>query len=250
MRIIINGVCGRMGSELLKIVNSGYYGSQFAAGVDINATADMGEGFFTSLEDVKNEADCIIDFSHHTCTAAILKYAVEKNLPVVLCTTGHTEEELKVVSAASKKIPIFKSANMSLGIALLVELAKLAAKTMPGADIEIVEKHHNRKLDAPSGTALLLADEIKTVRENAKYVLGRSGMAKREENEIGIHAVRMGNIVGEHEVLIGTDTQTITLKHECHSRNVFAEGAVNAAAFLVSQKPGIYDMNDMVKDNK
>lgn len=250
MRIIINGVCGRMGSELLNITRSGYCGSEFAAGVDINATADMGEGFFTSLEEVKNEADCIIDFSHHTCTASILKYAVEKNLPVVLCTTGHTEEELKVVEATANKIPIFKSANMSLGIALLVELAKLAAKTMPGADIEIVEKHHNRKLDAPSGTALLLADEIKTVRENANYVLGRSGMGKREPNDIGIHAVRMGNIVGEHEVLIGTDTQTITLKHECHSRNVFAEGAVNAAAFLVKQKPGIYDMNDMVKDQK
>jgi len=250
MRIIINGVCGRMGSELLNIIRSGYCGSEFAAGVDINVTADMGEGFFTSLEEVKNEADCIIDFSHHTCTASILKYAVEKNLPVVLCTTGHTEEELKVVEATANKIPIFKSANMSLGIALLVELAKLAAKTMPGADIEIVEKHHNRKLDAPSGTALLLADEIKTVRENANYVLGRSGMGKREPNDIGIHAVRMGNIVGEHEVLIGTDTQTITLKHECHSRNVFAEGAVNAAAFLVNQKPGIYDMNDMVKDQK
>jgi 4-hydroxy-tetrahydrodipicolinate reductase len=128
----------------------------------------------------------------------------------------------------------------------LVELAKKAAAAMPDADIEIVEKHHNRKLDAPSGTALMIANAIRTVREKAQLVCGRSGMAKRTPEEIGIHAVRMGNIIGEHEVLIGTDSQTITIKHEAHSRSLFAEGAVAAAAFLVGQSAGLYDMKSLL----
>ena len=143
-------------------------------------------------------------------------------------------------------IPIFHSANMSLGIALLVELAKMTAKNFPDADIEIIEKHHNRKLDAPSGTALLLANEIREVRSNARFVYGRSGQAKRTPEEIGIHAIRMGNIIGEHEVIVGTDTQTITLKHEAHSRSLFAEGAIAAAEFLIKQPAGMYDMKSMV----
>jgi 4-hydroxy-tetrahydrodipicolinate reductase len=137
---------------------------------------------------------------------------------------------------------------MSLGIALLVELAKTAAKAFPEADIEIVEKHHNRKLDAPSGTALLLARELQEVREDATLICGRSGQAKREKNEIGIHAVRMGNIVGEHEVIIGTDTQTVTLKHEAHSRALFAEGAIAAADFLIGKPAGLYDMKRMIEE--
>jgi 4-hydroxy-tetrahydrodipicolinate reductase len=129
----------------------------------------------------------------------------------------------------------------------LVELAKKAAAAMPDADIEIVEKHHNRKVDAPSGTALMIANAIQTVRRGTQLLLGRSGMTKREPNEIGIHAVRMGNIIGEHEVLIGTDSQTITIKHEAHSRSLFAEGAVAAAAFLVAQPAGLYDMKSMLE---
>lgn len=250
MRVIINGVCGRMGYELQMIVNTGYCGAQFAAGVDINAVPNSASHMYTSLEDVKEDADCIIDFSHHSCTASMLKYAVSKNLPVVIATTGHNDEEMKFITACSKKIPIFKSANMSLGIALLVELAKITVKTMPDADIEIIEVHHNRKVDAPSGTALMLANELKKIRDKAYFVFGRSGgQAKRAKNEIGIHAVRMGNIVGQHEVIVGTDTQTITLKHECQTRNVLAEGSVNAAAFLVGEPAGLYDMNDMLKSN-
>ena len=146
-------------------------------------------------------------------------------------------------------IPVFHSANMSLGIALLVELAKMTAKTFPDADIEIIEKHHNRKLDAPSGTALLLANAIKEIRTKAKLVFGRQGQAKREADEIGIHAIRMGNIVGEHEVIVGTDTQTVTLKHEAHSRALFAEGAMAAAAFLIGKPAGLYDMKRMIEEN-
>ena len=148
---------------------------------------------------------------------------------------------------AAKKIPLFHSANMSLGVALLCELAKTAAKTFPDADIEIIEKHHNRKLDAPSGTALLLARAIQEIREKAFFTFGRQGQAKRIPDEIGIHAIRMGNIVGEHEVIVGTDTQTITLKHEAHSRALFAEGAITAAAFLVGKDAGLYDMYSMIE---
>ena len=151
--------------------------------------------------------------------------------------------------AASREIPVFHSANMSLGIALLVELAKTTAKAFPDADIEIIEKHHNRKLDAPSGTALLLANAIKEIRKNAKFIFGRGGQAKREVEEIGIHAVRMGNIIGEHEVIIGTDTQTITLKHEAHSRALFAEGALAAADYLCGKSAGLYDMERMISEN-
>ena len=138
---------------------------------------------------------------------------------------------------------------MSLGIALLVELAKTAARSFPDADIEIVEKHHNRKLDAPSGTALLLANAVKEVREDARFVCGRAGQAKRTPEEIGIHAIRMGNIIGEHEVIVGTDTQTITLKHEAHSRSLFAEGALAAADFLIGKGAGLYDMKSMIEES-
>ena len=155
--------------------------------------------------------------------------------------------ELAAIRELSSAVPVFFSANMSLGVALLVELAKTAAKAMPDAEIEIIEKHHNRKLDAPSGTALMVANAIKTVRPKSTFTLGRSGMAKRTPSEIGIHAIRMGNIVGEHEVIVGTDTQTITLKHEAHSRALFAEGAVVAAEFLIRQGAGLYTMADIVK---
>jgi 4-hydroxy-tetrahydrodipicolinate reductase len=149
---------------------------------------------------------------------------------------------------ASKQIPIFYSANMSIGVSLLVELAKKTAAAMPNADIEIIEKHHNRKVDAPSGTALMLFEEIRTVREDAVAKLGRSGQCKRTTNEIGVHALRMGNVVGEHEVIVCTPNQTITLKHEAHNRALFAEGALTAVPFIVKQGAGIYNMKDMLKD--
>jgi 4-hydroxy-tetrahydrodipicolinate reductase len=173
-----------------------------------------------------------------------------RKLPTVLCTTGHTPEEKAKIALAAEKIPLFFSANMSLGVALLVELAKQAAAAFPEAEIEIIEKHHDRKVDAPSGTALMLADALCEVRPEATVNCGRSGQGKRTREEIGIHAIRMGNIVGEHEVMIGTPNQTITLKHEAHSRALFAEGALAAAAFLVGQDAGMYDMNSLVKGTK
>ncbi len=234
-----------MGAELTRMVASGYRGSMLCCGVDVTPVSAQAP-VYTSFADVCETPDCIIDFSHHTATPKMLEYAVEKNIPVVLCTTGHDTSELALIHEAAKSIAIFHSANMSLGVALLCELAKITAKTFPDADIEIIEKHHNRKLDAPSGTALLLAREIQKIREKAFFSFGRQGQAKRMPDEIGIHAVRMGNIVGEHEVIVGTDTQTITLKHEAHSRALFAEGAIAAADFIKDKGAGLYDMHSMI----
>ena len=235
-----------MGREVAKLALEGMRGAVPVAGFDILPVDTREFPTYTDWKSVEGEIDCIVDFSHHAGTAAMLDFAMERQIPVVLATTGHTEAEKAYIAQAAEKIPVFHSANMSLGIALLVELAKTAVKTFPDADIEIIEKHHNRKLDAPSGTALLLANAIKEVRSKAKMVFGRAGQAKREADEIGIHAVRMGNIIGEHEVIVGTDTQTITLKHEAHSRALFAEGAIAAADYLCKQTAGLYDMQSMI----
>ena len=246
MKILICGVGGRMGREVARLSLEGMRNATVVAGFDI-LPVDTGEfPTYTDWSAVTEDVDCIVDFSHHSGTAALLEFATSRRIPLVLATTGHTEEELAMVRAAAKEIPLFHSANMSLGIALLVELAKLTAKTFPDADIEIIEKHHNRKLDAPSGTALLLANAIREIREKAKFVFGRGGQAKRTPEEIGIHAIRMGNIIGEHEVIVGTDTETITLKHEAHSRALFAEGALAAAEFLIGKDAGLYDMKKMI----
>lgn len=234
MKILVHGASGRMGKELIKIIEDGYKSFSLSGAI----TRD--------IDNFQGQADCIIDFSNHMATENLVSYAVKKKLPLVIATTGHNEDEFNTIKDASKIIPIFMSANMSLGIALLVELAKKAVLTIPDADIEIIEKHHNRKLDAPSGTALMLANEIKKVKPELEFNLGRSGYEKRDRNEIGIHAIRLGNIVGEHEVIIGTDTQTITLKHQAHSRSLFAEGALVAAEFLISQDAGLYSMHDMI----
>ena len=249
MNLMINGVLGQMGQEVVKLCGLGYRGACFAVGVDPEAQkSDTGTVIYRTLNEVVNFADidCIIDFSHHASTSALVLFARENKLPVVICTTGHTDEELSFISRLSDVVPVFISANMSLGVALLVELAKTAALAMPEAEIEIIEKHHNRKIDAPSGTALMIADAICDVRPNAYTNLGRSGQDKRTAAEIGIHAVRMGNIVGEHEVIIGTENQTITLKHEAHSRALFAEGALAAAEFIIGRDAGLYDMKSLV----
>ena len=243
MKIIVNGACGHMGREVCRIVNEGNQSDTIVARVDKMG----GDGMLTSIYDYSGEADIIIDFSHHTASVELARYASEKHIPIVIATTGHDESELEAINEASNNVAVFMSANMSLGVALLVELAKKTAKVFPDADIEIVEKHHNRKLDAPSGTALMIAKAIAEVRKGIKFVYGRAGQQKREENEIGIHAVRGGNIVGEHEVIVCTDTQVITLKHEAQSRSLFAEGALAAASFLIGKKPGLYSMQDIAE---
>ncbi|MBQ7363660.1 MAG: 4-hydroxy-tetrahydrodipicolinate reductase [Clostridia bacterium] len=247
MNILINGYLGFMGREVAKLCDAGFRGATLAIGVD--AFSDGSDArCVKSFSDVDSpsDIDCIVDFSHHSCIGSITEWAVANGIPTVVATTGHTEDELSMIRNAAKHIPVFHSGNMSLGIALLIELAKKTAAAMPEAEIEIIEKHHNRKIDAPSGTALMIADAIREVRERATVNLGRSGHGKRTREEIGIHSVRMGNIVGVHEVIVGTENQTITLTHEAHSRALFAEGALAAAEFLTDCAPGLYDMNSLI----
>ena len=244
MTLIINGALGRMGTILAQTIQS--EGEEIAARIDANAEKDEKEGLFRSLSEYSGEADCIIDFSHHSCTHELLQYATERKIPVVIATTGHTSDEQAEISAASKIIPVFHSGNMSVGIALLVKLAKTAVSAFPDADVEIIEKHHNRKLDVPSGTALMLANAVCEQRTQSRLVVGRHENGKRDKNDIGIHSLRMGNVVGEHELIISTDSQTITLKHESHSRTLFAEGALEAARFICKMGAGLYDMHSML----
>ncbi len=245
--ILVYGMGGHMGREVSRLALSGYRGCSLACGVDVNGF-DGNAVCHASLADVTEKCDCIIDFSHHSATAELLDYAVKNALPVVLCTTGHTDEERALIHKAAESIPLFLSANMSVGVALLVELAKKTAAALPDAEIEIVESHHDRKLDAPSGTALLIAEALREVRGKVPFVFGRHGQSKRTKEEIGIHSLRMGNVVGIHEVIVATENQTVTLKHEAHNRALFAEGAVAAAQFLVGKPAGVYDMNSMLSE--
>lgn len=245
MRILLNGFSGRMGAAVLEVSANGYLGSEVVAGVDL-FPKEHDIPCYSSFSDVSEKADCIIDFSNHESIKAVVDYAVVSGLPLVVSTTGHTEEEKEIIMKAAESIPVFYSANMSMGVALLCRMAILTAKTLPGADIEIIETHHNRKLDAPSGTALMILNAIKSVRENAKSVFGRHGMSKREADDITVHAVRRGNIVGIHEVVVSTDYETITLKHEAHSRTLFAEGAIAAADFIIGKAPGLYEMSSLI----
>ena len=193
------------------------------------------------------EADLIIDFSHHTAISDVLSYARKIGCGVVVGTTGHTAEEKALIYEAAKELPVFYSGNMSLGIAVLCRLAKEAARYFPDADIEIVEVHHNRKVDAPSGTAHMLFNAIKEVRPEATEHCGRSGEGKREKNEIGVSSLRMGNVVGIHEVHICAGSQTLTLRHEAVTRTMLAEGAVDAARFMVGKPAGLHNMDALVE---
>jgi len=193
------------------------------------------------------EADVLIDFSHHTAIADVLNYAKKIRCAAVIGTTGHTAEEKELIFAAAKELPVFYSGNMSLGIAVLCRLAKEAARYFPDADIEIVEAHHTRKVDAPSGTAHMIFNAIKEVRPNAYENCGRAGEGKRTKDEIGISALRMGSVVGIHEVYIHTGSQCLTLKHEAVTRAMLADGAVDAARFMEGKPTGFYNMESILE---
>lgn len=240
MKIIVNGAAGKMGARLCEIVREK---NELAGAADTFATTD---DIAKSLSEISAEADGIIDFSFHTATPSLLEYAAQRELPVVIATTGHTPDECAMIEEYSKKIPIFISANMSVGVALTVKLAKQAAAVFPDADIEIIEKHHNRKKDAPSGTALMIAKAVAEAADTTEFVYGRSGHCPRKQGEIGIHAIRMGDVVGEHEVMINTGTETITIAHSAHTRDIFAEGSIVALEFLKDQSAGLYNMYDMI----
>lgn len=247
IKILLSGCGGRMG----KAVNSYCRQSDefsVVAGVD-PAMPKTDYPVFPSFDKVDASADVIVDFSFHSGIHELLKYALDHKIPAVIATTGFTQEEAEAIGAASQAIPLFRSANMSIGVNLLCRLCKEAAALLPDFDIEIIEKHHNQKVDSPSGTALLIADQMRSVLpEEMKYVYGRQGIVgKRDSKEIGIHAVRGGTIVGEHQVLFAGYQETLTITHTSLSREVLASGAICAARFLTEvQKPGLYGMDDLL----
>lgn len=248
--ILLTGCGGRMGrvvAELCKARDD----FQVVAGVD-PAMPICDFPVYKDCSQVKERVDVIIDFSFHAAIADILSYAVSRGVPAVIATTGFSPEERSLIEDAEKKIPVFRSANMSLGVNLICQLAKKAAKLLPDFDIEIIEKHHNQKVDSPSGTALMIADEICSVLPSKmEYIHGRSGICgKRSKNEIGIHAVRGGTIVGEHEILFAGGNETVTISHAAQSREILANGAVCAASFVIGKPAGAYSMKDIFSDDE
>ena len=252
--LILCGCGGRMGQAIIRSVADST-DVRIVAGVDINASAIAPACPFPVYDTVSQfpgKADVIIDFSHHTALPSLLTYAKETKTPIVVATTGHTDEERRLLHESAEEIAVFFSGNMSIGINLLIELARHAAKTLGESfDVEIIEKHHNQKLDAPSGTALMIADGIRDERAETEYVYDRHTVrAKRESKEIGIHSVRGGTIVGEHEVLFAGNNEVITLSHSAASREIFASGALRAACYLSGKSAGLYSMSDLINGRK
>lgn len=252
VRIIMHGCNGRMGRKIAELLEDDAQ-AQIVAGVDAAQGEERPFPVFTDLMDCTVEADVVIDFSSAAVTTHLLEACVNKKLPVVLCTTGLSQEQLEQVKEASLQVAVLKSANMSLGINLLQSLLEQITPLLSeaGFDIEIVEKHHNQKLDAPSGTALALADAINRAAEGSyTYVYDRSQQRKkRDSREIGISAVRGGTIVGDHEVIFAGADEVITLQHTAYSRGVFGKGAIQAAKFLAGRPSGLYDMSDVIREN-
>ena len=247
--IILTGACGKMGRVIQSVVEN-RDNCEIVAGVDRFCDNSAPFPVYENLSDVKEKADVIIDFSNPSLLDDLLAYAIETNTALVIATTGYDECQKKKISDASEKCPIFFTYNMSLGINLLANLAKKAVAVLgDDFDIEIIEQHHNQKLDAPSGTALMLADAISEEFEKPmKYEYDRhSKREKRTKNEIGIHSIRGGTIVGEHSILFAGRDENITLSHSARSKEVFAVGAVNAALFMKDKTPGMYDMGELVK---
>lgn len=242
MKLIVHGATGRMGQLLCQLAEQ--QGHTIAARVAVDAPEAL--GYYRSLADCSAAADCVVDFSNHAATAELLAFCTAGKLPVVIATTGQTEAEKASITASAEDIPVFFSANMSIGVAVLAGLAQRAAAAFPTADIEIVEIHHNQKLDVPSGTALLLARAVQSVRPGSTLLIGRHENGKRTAQEIGVHSIRLGNEVGTHEILISTGNEVVTLKHEAKSRALFADGALAAAAWLLGKPAGLYGMQDMM----
>ncbi len=239
MRAIVCGANGAMGKLLCDLL-----GDEVVGKVSIDGANGVPKTF-DLLGDVK--ADVVIDFSHHSAACSVVAYAQKHGCAAVIGTTGHTPEEKAAITAAAEHIPLFWAGNMSLGIAVLCRLAKQAAAMFPDADIEIVEVHHDRKVDAPSGTALMLFDAVKSVRPEASAHCGRAGEGRRTREEIGISSLRMGNVVGIHEVHIATGNQILTLRHEATNRGMFAEGGVDAARFVCGKPAGLYNMTHLLE---
>lgn len=247
-KIIITGANGKMGKVLQSII-SNRDDCEIVAGVDLNTEQSASFPIYATIEEVQEKADAVIDFSNPVLLESLLNYSRSSGTPLVIATTGYNDEQKKMISDASKQCPIFFTYNMSMGINLLANLAKKAAEILGNDfDIEIVEKHHNQKIDAPSGTALMLADAICEVKdEPMKYEYDRhSKREKRTKNEIGLHAVRGGTIVGEHDIIFAGRDEIITLSHSARSKEIFAVGAVNAAVYMSGKPSGMYDMKELI----
>ncbi len=248
INVLINGANGRMGKKVFECATLSQRVNA-VCGVDVKADySNPNYPIFPSFSDVVERIDVVIDFSSPSCLDNILEFCKKNSCGAILCTTGYSDSDIEKIKKASEDIAIFRSGNMSLGINLLINLVKKATSTLYGFDVEIIEKHHNQKVDAPSGTALMLAEAVKEVDGEKFFNYGREGLCgKRDKNEIGIHAVRGGTIVGEHDVIFAGNNETITLSHQASDRSVFANGAITASVYIASKKQGLYDMSDVIE---
>lgn len=249
INIVIQGICGRMGRMLVELIGA-REDCKVVAGIDIAQSSDFFVPVYDSLDKMQGQADVLIDFSMPAATRSTLSYCAAHGFPCVVCTTGLDEQDKALIRTASETAPVFYSANMSLGINLLRELVCRAQKALPGFDIEIVEKHHHNKVDAPSGTALALAEAINQKADGRyEFVYDRHSVRHpRNPNEIGLHAVRGGSIIGEHDVIFAGQDEVLTFSHSAYSRAVFATGAVSAALYIANKPAGLYDMQRMMEE--
>ena len=249
INVLICGALGRMGKNVLNALNSS---NKLIAKCGVDLVEDLSNPDFPiydSIQKINEKIDVIIDFSSPKALDAILEFALKNNTPAVLCATGYSDEDINKINEASKSVALFRSGNMSLGVNILLDVVTKVAKALYGFDVEIIEKHHNNKVDAPSGTALMLADAVKQADPNKYYTYGREGIVgKRDKNEIGIHALRGGNIVGEHQVIFAGTDETVTISHQATDRAVFAIGAVKAAEYMADKKSGLYNMKDVLSE--
>ncbi|MBC8631655.1 4-hydroxy-tetrahydrodipicolinate reductase [[Eubacterium] tenue] len=246
IKVIVNGSLGKMGKVLTRCVNEDK-DTELVCGCSMPTGETPDYKLYNKMSEIKEEVDVIIDFSHFSALDDVLGYALKTKTPLVIATTGFTKDQLEQIKEASKIIPIFHSSNMSLGVNVMLKLVKEAAKALKGFDIEIIEKHHNKKVDAPSGTAIMVANAVKEVLPEVTYNYGRHGRdAKRMENEVGIHAVRGGTIVGEHEAIFAGLDEEVMISHRAQSKDIFANGAITAAKYLVNKEAGYYNMDDML----
>lgn len=249
VKILLSGCCGKMGSTITNMVETKFPNTKIVAGFDRNITVKREYPIFANADDINIDFDVILDFSRAETLKPLIKLAKTKNKPLILCSTGYSAEDLELIDATTKEIPLFKSANMSIGVNIMNNiLRKVSSVLYENFDIEIIERHHNQKVDAPSGTALMLAHSIQdSIEDETKLIYGREGIQKREENEICVHTVRGGGIIGDHEVIFAGDSEVIEITHKAISRDLFAMGALKACEFMSTiSTAGKYDMDDVL----
>lgn len=249
IKILVCGVAGHMGKNICELLKNDAE-AEAVCGVDLHTPENFSGNVYKNFSEVSEKVDAVIDFSSPACLNDEMEYCLKNNIPAVIAATGYTKEQLAYIDECAKKIAIFRTANFSVGVNLLVKLVKEAAEFLgENFDIEIVEKHHNLKKDAPSGTALMLAESANSAFDEKKpYVCGREGNVGARGREIGMHAVRGGTIVGEHEVMFCGEDEIITLAHSARSKKVFAAGAIRAAKWIAGKPAGMYDMRDVLKN--